>query len=251
MMIGAAIMTEFSIYILCSAARRTGAKTFGEVCLHCFGTKMELFTSLLLFVFLSFVIVAYMVLVKSIWTPILEELFDSLISVSNSTGHHHYFTNESQNNGNMVLLLILISVSPLLLKKDLHALRYNCYIGFASISVLCLAMLYRAIQKCETNINGSPASDILWVNTSSFQDVLFAFPIVTLSFLATFNVPPVQSALIEPTRERVRDMIHISVLACFILMYIFGLSGYLFARDETEGNILRNFDVGVSISICS
>jgi amino acid permease len=52
----------------------------------------------------------------------------------------------------------------------------------------------------------------------------------------------VHGALINPNRERVQFVINVSLMAAFIVTYIFGVVGYLYAYDDTKGNILLNFD---------
>jgi amino acid permease len=179
---------------------------------------METAISALLFVFLLFVLVAYMVLIRDIWAPVVGLWV-------------------TEPPGNLVLLGILLLVSPFLVQKTLYELRFNCYIGFASVSILCLALCHGAIQK----VASEESTKILYM-TLNVADVLFAFPIVTLSFLSSFNVLPVQSALVRPTKARVSGVVNGAVSTCFALMYIFGLAGYIYAGSSTEGNILLNCD---------
>lgn len=229
-----------------------------------FGKGFELFTTLLLFVFLLFVIVAYMVLVRTIWAPIFQQFIFSTVSAllikwgdndndSKGSDRASFFPlQHEKSTANLVLFVLIVLMTPFLLRKDLHALRYNCYIGFASITILCLAIVYRAYQKCEdiknieTETIGTDESNddpLLWL-TNDPADVLFSFPIIMLSLLCSFNVVPVQAALIRPTQARVRYIINLSITGCTLLTYTFGLFGYLFARSRTEGNILQNFIVG-------
>ena len=218
LMIFAAAITDRSLYLLCLCARQTGVRTYGEVGKVAFGPWMETAISGLLFVFLLFVLVAYMVLVRDIWTPIVRLALPGL-------------------PGNLVLLGILVVMAPFLVQKTLYELRFNCYVGFASTSILCLALCHRAIQK----VIAPDDMEILY--TTSFPgDALYAFPIIMLSFLSSFNVLPIQSALIEPTKQRVSSVISGAVFACFTLMYLLGLGGYLYAGSSTEGNILLNCD---------
>lgn len=179
---------------------------------------METAISGLLFVFLLFVLVAYMVLVRDIWTPIVGLVISGV-------------------SGNAVLLGIVLIMAPFLVQRTLYELRFNCYVGFASTAILCLALCHRAIQKAIA----SDDMEILYT-TSNPGDALIAFPIIMLSFLSSFNVLPVQSALIEPTKQRVSGVISGAVLACFALMYLLGLAGYLYAGPLTKGNILLNCD---------
>ena len=165
-MVVAAAVTERSLFLLCLCARITGATSYGEVGKADFGKYMEYFISLVLFVFLMFVLVAYMVLVQDIWTSIIKIM-----------GH------VEEPNSNLVLLIILVVMSPFLVQSMRHALRFNCYIDFGAVSRLCLALCHHALT------SPCPSPLLLW--TSSFNDVLFSFPIITVSFMSIFNVLPI------------------------------------------------------------
>jgi amino acid permease len=217
LMVVAAIVTERSLYLLCLCARLTGATSYGEVGKVAFGKYMEYFISFVLFVFLMFILVAYMVLVQDIWTSIVEIV-----------------TGIESANPSVVLLVILVLMSPFLFQRTLHALRFNCYIGFGSVSILCLSLCHHAWT------TPWPEPLLLW--TSSIGDVLFAFPIIILSFMSIFNILPIQGALIQPSRGRVLLVIDGAVASCFLMTLPFGLAGYLYAGVETDGNILRNAD---------
>lgn len=56
------------IVMLCYSSRRRGGSSYGEVMRSAFGERMEEAVSWLLFIFLMFVIVGYMVLIRDIWT---------------------------------------------------------------------------------------------------------------------------------------------------------------------------------------
>jgi amino acid permease len=175
------------------------------------------FISGLLFVFLAFVLTAFMVLNRDIWTDIVEIIG----KIENA-------------NENVVLLVIIAIMSPFLVQRTLHALRFNCYVGFGSVSILCLALCHHALT------TPLPKPLLLW--TTSLGDAVSAFPIITLSFLSIFNILPIQGALIDPSRPRVKGVISGAVGSSFVLMLLFGVSGYLYAGVNTKGNILLNCD---------
>ena len=194
----------------------------------------------MLFIFLLFVICAYMVLIRDIWTPIVLLIAQPLISSSSSSGAPASASKVAREEGlgDAVLLFIIIVISPFLLKKDLHSLRYNCYLGFSSIALLCLAITYRASQKIA-------AGDIdikMWPD--SLTDVLFAYPIPILALMCHFNMIGVQSSLIDPTRARVRKVIDASMLISGAITYALGFFGYVWGGSLTQGNILLSFDFG-------
>jgi len=216
LMIVAAVVTERSLYLLCLCARQTGATSYGEVGKAAFGIYMEYFISLLIFVFLMFVLVGYMVLLKDIWSDLIQIMFAMTTPPQASS----------------VLFWILVAMGPFLAQRSLYALRYNCYVGFVSVSVLCLALCHHA------TVTPLQSTILLW--GTDREDVLFAFPMIVLSFLSIFNVLPIQGDLIRPTCRRMLGVIDGAVVACFFLMWIFGVAGYMYAGENTNGNILNN-----------
>jgi amino acid permease len=218
LMVIAAVMTERSLFLLCLCSRLTGATTYGEVGEAAFGPWMEYFVSGLLGIFLLFVIIAYMVLAGDIWSSLVQ------IAVG---------LDNPPPNKDLVLVAILILIAPCLVQGSLHALRFNCYIGFASVSILCIALVHHAWT--------TSTDYVLWWS-NELKDILIAFPIITLSFLSIFNVLPIQNALLRPTRSRILLSIDGAMISCFVLTSVFGVAGFLYAGKNTDGNILNNCD---------
>ena len=104
-MILSAYMTYISLVMLCYSSRRSGGSSYGEVVRSAFGEKAEEAVSWILFVFLMFVITAYMVLIRDIWTPLVNIVVEDM-------------------NGDYVLLGIVALLLPFLVQRSLHALRY-------------------------------------------------------------------------------------------------------------------------------
>ena len=228
-MILSAYMTYMSLIMLCYCSRRGGGSSYGEVVRSAFGERMEEGVSWLLFLFLLFVIAAYMVLIRDIWTPLVQEVFDI-----------------DDMNGDYVLLAIVGLLLPFLFQRSLHALRYNCYVSSISIFILGIALCRGGLQKrIKSDMNDDTESSntlevIQFFKVPSVHDLLFSFPLVTLAFLCHFNIIAIQNALKQPTRERTQKLIRYAILASFALMYTFGLAGYLYAGSNTQGNILLN-----------
>lgn len=230
LMIFAACITDRSLYLLCLTSRKTGASSYAELGKDALGVWMDWFISGLLFVFLVFVLTAFMVLIKDIWTPLIRQL----VSLWNNNDNNNTADYNSIDESTVLLVLVLLMI-PFLIERTLHTLRFNCYIGFGAVSLLCYALLHHGIIEITTTF---PENIKLYPDNAG--DVLFSFPIIVLSFLSTFNVLPVQNSLIRPTRKRIRLVIRMAVLVCFVLQYLFGLGGYLFAQSSTKGNILLN-----------
>eukprot|EP00571_Detonula_confervacea_P014531 CAMPEP_0172308436 /NCGR_PEP_ID=MMETSP1058-20130122/9027_1 /TAXON_ID=83371 /ORGANISM="Detonula confervacea, Strain CCMP 353" /LENGTH=530 /DNA_ID=CAMNT_0013020851 /DNA_START=138 /DNA_END=1726 /DNA_ORIENTATION=+ len=221
-----AYMTYMSLVMLCFCSRRGGGSSFGEVVRSAFGERAEEGVSWLIFVFLMFVITGYMVLIRDIWTPLVREVFGMDV------------------DSDHILLAIVGLLLPFLFQRSLYALRFNCYVGSASIFVLCIALCrggwQRITSQSISDEHNDGGFDIEFFKIPSAQDIMFSFPIVTCAFLCQFNIISIQNALRRPTRKRTQNLVQYAVGGSFLIMYMFGLGGYLYAGSRTEGNILLN-----------
>merc|ERR1719162_1348650 len=76
---------------------------------------------------------------------------------------------------------------------------------------------------------------------AKWSDLLAAFPIFGLSFLAHFNVIPVQTELHWPTRRRVYSVVASTTVFSTVFYAFVGVTGYMYAGDHTCGNTLLNY----------
>jgi amino acid permease len=232
--LAAAVMGSFSLYILCSCARRTGAVTYGDVMRCAFGRRAELALQCILATFLLFVVVAYLVLIRDINTGLFS-LF------------HPVADEDMKKISNNVLGVSLIFCLPFMLQRDLHSLRYNCYVGFVSVLLLLLAISYRCYDANVLDLQPPYTKPFERIReesiltTSNIEDALFSFPLVALAFLSQFNMLAVHASLENPTRARVLTVINRAIIACTLVFTVFGISGYLYALGDTRDNILLNF----------
>ena len=233
LMIFGATITDFSLFCLVDASRKTGARTYGDVAFASFGSAAQVVTTTTLFIMLCGSLIAYQVLVRDIWSPVIFNLIPHSENFAATVG--------KRQADNIILGGILTVGLPLLLKKDLHALRHTCYVGFTSCVLLMIAIVYRALEKVVEPNTTSVAIQIKWYTTNP-QDILFAFPIVVLCFFCSYNVLSVHSQLVNPTRGRIRAVLSWSMLICFSLFVAVGLCGYVYAGEATNDNILLNFE---------
>jgi amino acid permease len=166
-----AISTGFALYILCSCARRTGTKSFIGVSRAAFGNYGAYFTTTILLTMTMFVLVAYMILVRDIWSGLVQFCIGTTLD---------------EGATNLVLIICVLVTLPMCLATNLHALRHMCYVGFSSALILTVALGYRCL---EYNIEYPEALFSRTVLVSpSLTQILAAFPIMSLAFMCQFNI---------------------------------------------------------------
>jgi len=157
-------------------------------------------------------------------------------------------------NSDVVLMSIIVFLLPFLFQRSLHSLKWNCYIGFVSILILCTALCRGGFQRQYGRSNEQLHDDdedddtyaIEFFKIPTVQECLFSFPIVMLAYLCQFNILSIQNTLHQPTRRRMKQVIGLSVGASMMLLYFFGLGGYMLYGANVQGNVLLNISVAKS-----
>ncbi|KAG5175402.1 transmembrane amino acid transporter protein-domain-containing protein [Tribonema minus] len=197
-----------------------------------FGPTGGYATTLILLCMTLFVLLAYMILVRDIWSGLIGLLVGWF--TENEAGEVIFTPEES----NWVLVGCLIATLPACLAKSLHALRHMCYVGFFSALVLTVAIGYRCF---EYNTEHPEARKQAVAFTSNASQILGAFPIMSLAFMCQFNILSVHASLVNPTRERLKGIIHSSLGAGGSIYLALGFLGYFYAYGNTQDDILLNF----------
>eukprot|EP00300_Choanocystis_sp_HF-7_P024639 c26144_g1_i1.p1 GENE.c26144_g1_i1~~c26144_g1_i1.p1 ORF type:complete len:480 (-),score=101.72 c26144_g1_i1:81-1520(-) len=233
MLVLAGVTCDWSVYILISCSRRTGAQSFRQVAEKTFGHWAGVMILACLIVLTYLCCVAYCILMRDIVPPLLE------------TSH---ILSENPSHGTVQLVMVVCTglVTPLSFLPSLHALRFTSFICVLSVFVLALCLTYHSIVSRHGNDPGvtpdshSISHAIRWWPDSLF-DVLYVFPIFSVAFLCHFNVLPIHCDLIIPSRQRIKRVVHTTVGVCGVLYFWIALAGYFTTYAETKGNIFNNF----------
>ncbi|TMW56397.1 hypothetical protein Poli38472_006407 [Pythium oligandrum] len=229
-MVISAAASNFSLYVIVSSSRRGSAATYEEVVRKALGVRAGLITVTLLVMLTFLTLVAYTILVKDLVGTLAGEfLYGRLLSVAEKN----------------VLTIICISlVSPFLFAKSMDALRFTSIFSLASVFTLAMAITIRSVY--------SPPSDVLLLRNDvpiklfpdNWKDPVYAFPIISVSFLCHFNVLPVYRELKKPTRRRLKNIVTCTMASTWFFYMVVGFTGYFFAYRQVGGvkdDILNNF----------
>ena len=141
-----------------------------------------------------------------------------------------------------IMLGLSVVCLPLMLAEDLHKLRYTCYLGFASIIIVLLCLIY-TVRHAPANFNMRDVK----LFPHNLQDVLESLPVFTMLFLSHFYVMGVYTQLHHPSPRRMFQIIYTSVGVLTVLFSTFGVVGYFIFLQlfdgASYGNILQPFPV--------
>ncbi|OQS03871.1 sodium-coupled neutral amino acid transporter [Thraustotheca clavata] len=247
MMLLCAMGSSFTLYILVSCSRRSGAQSYEEIAKNAFGKRMQVFTMILLILLIFLAFVGYVILVRDIAGSLASQfIFGRTLSI---------------HEENLVAMTLIGCVTPVLFLQKMNALRYTSVVGLCTVGIFAIGIFYRAIEKISGPTFNS--TTIKYV-ADNVEDPMYALPIVISSFLCHFNVLPVYGELHKPTRHRLKRVVTTTVFSTSIFYMVLGTLGYIYAYEQAQGvqgDILNNFDrddiimnigrCGILTTICS
>jgi amino acid permease len=233
MVISAAAST-FTLYVIVSCSRRGGAATYEEVVRKALGPRAAVVTVVLLVMLTFLTLVAYIIFIKDLVGSLgARYLFAHALSAI-------------EQNGLTIACVALIS--PFLFVRSMDALRFTSIFSLIAVVVLAIAITVRAIESLSPGADAIPYEEASSVSIkmvpTNWKDAVYAFPIISVSYLCHFNVLPVYSELHKPTRRRLKKIVASTMFSTWVFYMIVGTMGYLFAYrmpGGVQGDILNNF----------
>lgn len=210
-----ALASDFAMYAMCAASRRTGTSTLAELAREAQGPRLEATVIVSLFVLCAFVSVAYARLLRDLLALFLEPL-----------------ELEPRVVDWCLIAAATLVLFPLSLHRELHRLRFAAFTSFTGAICVALLFMYRAAPEVGAAFTSDrehrtrlmsalllpgPGLD-LW-------GALEALPIMVLLFLCQFNVLSIHARLHNPTRTRLKCLIHVAVSVTFVFYVCFGVAG--------------------------
>jgi amino acid permease len=113
----------------------------------------------------------------------------------------------------------------------MNGLKYTSVCSIFSTALLGLAIAVRSYQ----SLPDRTAPEKALVSVTAPADWLVSFPICCVSFLCHFNVLPMHEELADPTRKRIRTIVHGTMSIATVFYLVVGIFGYLYAFNDSEG----------------
>ena len=142
--------------------------------------------------------------------------------------------------GNWVLLGLLVVALPLSLHRSLGSLAFVTSASLGSMVVLTIAVAVRGGGHAATHWD---SLEYRWWprEGDAAAAVLRSLPIFTLSYMCHFNALSMHAELMNPTRARLKAVIAVTLGVSTAMYIVFGVFGYLWAGDGTQGDVLAAF----------
>ncbi|OWZ10088.1 Sodium-coupled neutral amino acid transporter [Phytophthora megakarya] len=223
-------LAVYTIRLLIRAEDITKLKSYEDLAMHCFGTKMTIFVEVNILVFCFGISVAYLVTLGDIITPLGELCFgmESILA-------QRWF---------LMTLSCGTIMLPLSMMKDISSLQFSSILGVLSIIFLVVAVAIRSIMYASAH--GIP-EDISWtIDLSHGPNFMLSVPIVMFAFTCQVNVFSIYTELQRPCIRRMNKVVDRATLISFLIYLSIGVVAYLafgpqLMEPKYKGNILLSF----------
>lgn len=204
----AAVASDLSLLALCSASRRTGIVALPQLARHTHGKKAEVLCSVSLLVLCAFVAVAYVSLLRDM--------------LALATG---------LDDGRVLYFCLIFVLLPLSLFHDVSRLSFAAVVSFCAAILVSATFAIRAPAALDRGGAGWANLVLAPGEAPDAFVALGAVPIVSILYLCQFNILSVHSRLHDPTRDRLKTLVHTAVGLSTLLYVVLGLAGLAVCRD--------------------
>jgi len=217
LMLAVCIASTLSFKVLVSCCELTGKFTYKEVGILAYGPRMGNFTQIIIFIYTLGTLIAYPIFVGDFMNKFFQVVAPNTVLT---------------NSLFIVPIFGIFFLIPISLLKNLNALRY-----FSVLAISCVVYLAVVII-IELTANGV-GKNIIQADYD-FR-VFVAFPVISVAFTAHYNVLSIYEEMEKRNKQTMNNVIHSSMVFCFLLYTTIGICGYFMFGELTEGNVLNTF----------
>lgn len=232
------ILSEISVELLVRFSVLFKANTYGEIVQCAMGRSARILSEICIVINNAGVLVVYLIIMGDVMSGSLHHIgvFDQWLG--NGVWDHRKL---------LILAVLVIFLAPLcaLNKIDSLSLTSAASVALAVIFVLvCFAVA--AIKLIEGKID-APRFGPNFGSKQAILDLLVVIPIMSNAYVCHFNVQPIYNELENRSPQKMNQVGRITTILCVVVYTSTAISGYLLFGQDTESDILTNFDKDLGI----
>eukprot|EP00002_Diphylleia_rotans_P011786 TRINITY_DN2319_c0_g2_i1.p1 TRINITY_DN2319_c0_g2~~TRINITY_DN2319_c0_g2_i1.p1 ORF type:complete len:461 (-),score=102.55 TRINITY_DN2319_c0_g2_i1:4-1386(-) len=223
------LVAGLSHLLLIDLADKTKCTTYRELAIYTFGPRAGRFVDFVIIFYTIGTLIAYPIIIGGNLPDVIQEITEAWFS-----GEWPF----SENEGRALLmsLTMFIVIVPTSMLPNLDALKHTSMMAITCIAYLMVVILYTYAAGTQE----SKDNDVVYV--SGDFDLFLAFPLISVSFTAHYNVLRIYHEYENRSRERMKRVIVASLAIISCLYLLIGVPGYLAFRADVEDDILTNLD---------
>lgn len=219
----AMVAANYSIQLLCRCRDATCLSSYEDLATFCFGPCMAVFVELNIILFCFGCCVAYVMAAGDILSVVAAQYLPSLLA----------------DRVTIMIVFVACVMLPISFVETLGALRYASLFGVGAIVFLVGATVVESLR----NFGLHNGAELFKVPTGT--ELLTAMPIVFFAFNCQVNIFSIYTELQRPSIAHMSRVVRWAMATCFLLYFTIGFFGYAQFGENTQANVLYNFDLSV------
>lgn len=235
-------LSEISIELLVRFSVLSKSASYGEVVESALGFPMRILSEICVIVNNAGVLVVYLIIIGDVMSgsPDHDGVFDQLL------GHGLWDLRKL-----VILLVLVLFLAPLCTLEKIDSLSFtsaaSVVLAIVFVVVSCVIVFLKLVEGKITKPRMGPD----FGSKAAILDLLVVIPIMTNAYVCHFNVQPIYNELKGRSQKKMNRVGRITTLLCVLVYFATAVSGYLLFGDDTEADVLTNFDKDLGIEFSS
>lgn len=236
------ILSEISVELLVRFSALCKATTYGEVVQYAMGRPARVLSEICLIINNAGVLVVYLIIMGD---------------VMSGSVHHVGVFDQWLGNGIwdqrklVILVVVVVFLAPLCALERIDSLSLTSAASVAlAIVFVVVAVVIAFIKLVEGDIE-APRMGPDFGSKKAILDLLVVIPIMTNAYVCHFNVQPIYNELEGRSPQKMNRVGRITTAVCIVVYAFTAISGYLLFGEDTESDVLTNFDKDLGIRFSS
>ncbi|XP_028779189.1 amino acid transporter AVT6E [Neltuma alba] len=236
------LVSQITVELLVRFSVLCKASSYGEVVQHAMGRPWRILSEICIILNNAGMLIVYLIIVGDVMSGSVRHMgvFDQLMG------------NGVWDQRKLVILVVMvIFLAPLcsLDKIDSLSLTSAASVALAVVFVV-VAFVVAFIKLVEGRID-APRMGPDFSSKQSILDLLVVIPIMMNAYICHFNVQPIYNELKGRSPQKMNRVGRITTILCILVYASTALAGYLLFGNNTESDVLTNFDKDLGIRFSS
>ncbi|XP_068648238.1 amino acid transporter AVT6E [Aristolochia californica] len=232
------VISEFSIELLVRLSVLRKASSYGEVVESALGRPASILAEICIIINNAGILVVYLIIMG-----------DVLSGSSNHLGVFVQWLGNGVWDGRwlVVLVILVFCLLPLCLLRKIESLSFPSAVSVALAVVFVVVAGTIALVKLVEGRIQTPRLGPDFGSRKAILDLLVVIPIMTNAYICHFNIQPIYNELQGRSPQKMIRVGRITTVICVVVYALTAVSGYLLFGDDTESDVLTNFDEDLGI----
>ncbi|XP_043718803.1 amino acid transporter AVT6E [Telopea speciosissima] len=236
------ILSEISIELLVRFSVLRKAHSYGDVVQSVLGRPARILCEICIIINNAGVLVVYLIIMGDVMSgsPDHVGVFDQWLG--NGFWDHRKI---------VVLIIVVLFLAPLCSLEKIDSLSLSSAASVALAVVFVVVASAIASVKLVEGWIAPPRLSPDFGSRKAIMDLLVVIPIMTNAYVCHFNVQPIYNELEGRSPQKMNRVGRITTVLCVLVYAATAVSGYLLFGEDTESDVLTNFDRDLGIRFSS